>query len=97
MQLYFIRHGQSANNALWNATGESGGRSYDPELTEIGCSQANLVAQFLRQGDPALTSRGTDPQNLTGFGITHLYCSLMVRAASTGHAIADALDLPLHA
>jgi 2,3-bisphosphoglycerate-dependent phosphoglycerate mutase len=97
MQLYFIRHGQSANNALWTVTGESGGRSYDPELTETGQSQASLVAQFLRQGDPALASRGTDPQNLTGFTITHVYCSLMVRAASTGHAIAEALDLPLYA
>ncbi len=97
MQLYFIRHGQSANNAMWTATGDSKGRSYDPELTETGQRQADLVAQFLCQGDTALASRGTDPQNLTGFGITHLYCSLMVRAASTGHAIADALNLPLHA
>jgi 2,3-bisphosphoglycerate-dependent phosphoglycerate mutase len=97
MQLYFIRHGQSANNALWTASGESQGRSYDPELTEVGQRQAALVAQFLCQGDPALASRGTDPQNLTGFGLTHLYCSLMVRAASTGHAIADALDMPLYA
>ena len=96
MQLYFIRHGQSANNALWSATGESNGRSYDPELTEVGQSQADLVAQFLHQGDPTLASRGIDPQNLTGFGITHVYCSLMVRAVSTGHTIADALDLPLH-
>jgi 2,3-bisphosphoglycerate-dependent phosphoglycerate mutase len=65
-------------------------------LTETGQRQAKRVAEFLCQGDPALASRGTDPQNLTGFGITHLYCSLMVRAVSTGHAIADALDLPLH-
>ena len=96
MQLYFVRHGQSANNALWSSTGSSAGRSHDPELTEVGWRQAERVGQFLKQGDPSLVRRGTDPQNLTGFNITHVYCSLMVRAVNTGHIIAEALDLPLY-
>jgi 2,3-bisphosphoglycerate-dependent phosphoglycerate mutase len=84
MQLLFIRHGQSANNALWDATGANAGRSEDPELTAIGRQQAALVAQFLSQGG-------------NRFGITHLYTSLMLRAVETAMAIAQALQLPAHA
>jgi 2,3-bisphosphoglycerate-dependent phosphoglycerate mutase len=98
MQFYFIRHGQSENNVLWERTGSSEGRSEDPALTEVGWQQSEFVAQFLRQADPPdLQSgrSGSDVQNLAGFGITHLYSSLMVRAVATGTAIAKALDLPL--
>ena len=95
MQLYFIRHGQSTNNLLWTQTGGSDGRSEDPYLTETGRQQAALVAGFLTQGDPAFAHRQPDMQNDAGFGITHVYCSLMVRAVGTGMAIARALGLPL--
>ena len=95
MQLYFIRHGQSKNNALWMSTGAAKGRSEDPGLTEVGRQQAELLAQFLRRADPTVTVNGSDLQNVAGFGITHLYSSLMVRAVATGTIIADALDLPL--
>ena len=98
MQFYFIRHGQSENNALWKRIGSSRGRSEDPELTKVGQQQTEFVAQFLRRADPPDLqcggSRG-DIQNVAGFGITHLYSSLMVRAVATGTAIAKALDLPL--
>jgi 2,3-bisphosphoglycerate-dependent phosphoglycerate mutase len=81
MQLYFIRHGESENNARWTRTGSSEGRSEDAELTDIGHQQAEIVAQYLAEKEE--------------FGITHLYCSLMVRAVATGMAIAEALDVPL--
>lgn len=84
MQLLFIRHGQSANNALWDATGASVGRSEDPELTDIGKQQATLLAQYLSQGG-------------NRFGITHLYTSLMLRAVETAMPLAQALNIPLHA
>lgn len=84
MHLYFIRHGQSANNALWDATGASKGRSEDPELTGIGRQQAALLAQYL-----AL--------NGNRFGITHLYTSLMIRSVETALAIGQALNLPVNA
>jgi 2,3-bisphosphoglycerate-dependent phosphoglycerate mutase len=98
MQFYFIRHGQSKNNALLKRTGSSIGRTEDPELTEVGRQQAEFVAQFLRRADPPdlqCAGSGGDIQNVAGFGITHLYSSLMVRAVATGTAIARTLDLPL--
>ena len=91
MQLYFIRHGQSENNALWMNTGSHKWRNEDPGLTEIGRRQAEFLAQFL--SPPA--SASSDFQNVAGFGITHLYSSLMVRAVATGTIVSSALDLPL--
>ncbi len=95
MQLFFIRHCQSENNALWRRTGSDNGRSSDPSLTEIGFQQAQILADFLsassaqgRVGKP----NGTSDND---FGFTHLYCSLMRRAIQTGTPIAEALGLPL--
>ena len=95
MQLYFIRHGQSENNALWSNTGSHDGRSEDPGLTEVGRQQSHFLAQFLSQGDPNVAAMDSDIQNVIGLGMTHLYSSLMVRAVTTGTIIAKALDLPL--
>lgn len=97
MQFYFIRHGQSTNNERWERTGSNHGRSEDPTLTETGQKQAERLAQCLSQGAPSATVDGRDPKNLSGFGITHLYCSLMVRAVATATAIAEAVHLPLWA
>lgn len=91
MHLFYIRHGQSANNAQYAVTGSDAGRVVDPELTPLGVTQAMRVAKFLREGAPLLREQGSLP----GFGITHLYCSLMVRAVHTGQVIAQALELPL--
>lgn len=93
MELYFVRHGQSENNVLWTRTRSSKGRTEDPELTAVGWEQARIVAGFLSRAE--MSGPGDDLQNVRGFGITHLYCSPMVRAVATGSAIAQALDLPL--
>jgi len=95
MEFYFIRHAQSENNLLYDTTGASDGRSQDPELTEAGRRQAEILARFLGRSDPAAMVRRPDPQNIAGFGITHLYTSLMVRAVATGAIIARALKVPL--
>lgn len=50
MQLYFIRHAQSANNVLWSLTGSSEGRSEDPKITPLGRRQARTLAHFLAHG-----------------------------------------------
>lgn len=92
MQFYFIRHAQSTNNALWDKTHANLGRSDDPELTEIGWEQSRRLAKFLKTGNP----RGghSTPTHQPGFGLTHLYCSLMTRAAATAWVVSQALDLP---
>jgi 2,3-bisphosphoglycerate-dependent phosphoglycerate mutase len=97
MQFYFIRHGQSQNNQLYARTGSWEGRSVDPELTPLGRQQAERLAEFLhRPGLPEPDPpRMFDAQNAGGFGITHLYCSLFIRAVATGTILARALDLPL--
>ncbi len=89
MQFYFIRHGQSTNNRLWDDTGASIGRSEDPELTERGRAQVRTLARFLRTG------RDYTPP--AGFGITRVYTSLMLRAVETGASIARDLGVPLSA
>ena len=95
MQLYYIRHAQSENNLLWELTGSGDSRKVDPDLTELGQQQALYLAQFLSAEGLDTHSRDLDVQNVTGFGITHLYCSLMLRAVQTGAEVARALDLPL--
>lgn len=94
MQLYYIRHGQSANNWRYAQTGSALGRSDDAELTDMGRQQAEYVAAFLAAGvtEPAPPY---DYQNVGGFGLTHLYSSLMVRAVETGTIISRAMGIPL--
>lgn len=94
MQFYYIRHGQSANNYRMAQTGSALGRSDDAELTEIGRRQAECLAAFLaaRSAGPA---PDPDYQNVGGFGLTHLYSSLMVRAVATGTIISQAVGIPL--
>ncbi|MEM7111651.1 MAG: histidine phosphatase family protein [Chloroflexota bacterium] len=92
MQLYFIRHAQSENNAIWAATQSDVGRKSDPELTEIGERQGQAVADFLSQ---TIGSVEFDGYNKQGFHFTHLYSSLMVRAVKTGTYISQAMGVPL--
>jgi 2,3-bisphosphoglycerate-dependent phosphoglycerate mutase len=93
MELYFIRHGQSVNNANWNNPDYP--ESPDPALTEIGREQARLLAEFLGQHQALTNEKEWNVQNRYGFGLTHVYTSLMERAAFTAAPIAQALDIPL--
>lgn len=96
MRLYFIRHGQSANNALWDQTGSSTGRSVDPELTGMGHEQAQRLADFIYRTDNEAHLDGKNGEPTRDyFGFTHLYTSLMVRAVATGAHIAQTLGIPL--
>ena len=47
MKLFFVRHGQSENNALWSDTQSNLNRVSDPQLTEIGRKQVEASAEFL--------------------------------------------------
>jgi 2,3-bisphosphoglycerate-dependent phosphoglycerate mutase len=97
MQFYFIRHGQSENNLLWEETGESKGRNEDPELTEKGILQAQALARFL----VGMNAQASDFRNRDvtrdHFHFTHFYTSLMVRSVKTASTISEALQIPLHA
>jgi len=92
MELYFIRHGQSVNNAGW---GDPNYReNSDPPLTELGRQQAQCLADFLSKNQPLQEHKGWNSHNRRGFGLTHLYTSLMERAAHTAAPTAQALGLP---
>lgn len=95
MELYFIRHAQSVNNVLYEQTGGNRSRLADPELTDIGRKQADVLAAHLAR--PVVEGGGyiLDYQNRDGFGLTHLYSSLMIRAVETGLVAARACQLPL--
>lgn len=96
LELYFIRHAQSTNNVVLDELEREDylfHRVVDPSLTDLGHEQAKLVAEFVARN----RSDGDDPQNRKGFGLTHLYCSLMTRAVQTGTAISKASGLPLKA
>lgn len=67
-------------------------RVYDPLLTEKGKLQADLAADYLAR---KVDGWRFDPQNRAGFGLTHLYCSLMTRSIETGVPIARKTELPL--
>ncbi len=85
MRLYFIRHAQSANNALYDTTNSDVGRSDDPELTPAGERQAALLGQFI--------GASTDPLEPEGYNLTHVYTSPMVRAVNTALQVASAVNL----
>ena len=92
MELYFIRHAQSINNANWE---KEGYRSHpDPEITAIGEVQVRYLTEFLSNNQSRVESKTWNSYNQYGFGLTHLYSSLMVRALDTAAPVAQALQLP---
>ena len=93
MELYFIRHGQSQNNANWNNSDYQ--ESPDPALTELGHEQARLLAEFLKKHQTITDDKVWNIQNRYGFGLTHIYTSMMERAVYTAAPIARALEIPL--
>ncbi|HEX9870696.1 MAG TPA: histidine phosphatase family protein [Candidatus Tectomicrobia bacterium] len=83
MHLYFIRHGQSTNNALTDPSQ----RVVDPALTALGQQQSEQIARYLATGSDLF------PDGSDGFAITHLYTSPMLRTLQTAQPIAEALGL----
>lgn len=97
MRLYFIRHGQSENNALWAHQKSELERVADPTITGTGRKQIEATAQFI---DFCLTSdlsSNTDPSCGYETGNVVLFCSLMKRAIQSGRIISQRLGIPLYA
>lgn len=85
MDLFLIRHGESTNNALADASQ----RVADPELTATGRAQAERVAAYLAEGlhlTPAERTAGR-------LFLDRLYCSAMIRALHTAQEIGRAMEL----
>lgn len=97
MKLYIVRHGQSTNNFLAEQTNYEEymlKRDPDPPLTDLGFKQADRVAQYLCDKEPLQRANDSSRSpEMTGHGITQLYCSPMLRAMQTTHPISEALGL----
>jgi len=89
MQLYYIRHGQSINNA--GANDPDYIETSDAWLTEIGQGQVQVLANYLEKNQPITEDDDWDANNRHGFGFTHLYTSLMERAVHTAAPLARKL------
>ncbi|MCL1841357.1 MAG: phosphoglycerate mutase family protein [Propionibacteriaceae bacterium] len=81
MQLLLIRHGQTSANRILAQTGVPAAGSPDPELTDIGLRQADLLAQAFADG------RLPRPNVLIS--------SLLLRAVQTVAPISAVLDMPV--
>lgn len=93
LRFYFIRHGQSTNNAKFAREGTQFDRLSDPQMTPLGVQQAQALAEFLSQAEEQPDSTQPDQDVYTGFGFTHLYTSLMVRSVHTAVILGRALEL----
>ncbi len=96
MKLFIIRHAESANNHLaLDLTYDEymHHRSVEPPLTELGVRQAEVLAQHLAQGPNPEQFREELSSPRSAYGITHLYCSPMLRALQTALPVAQALGL----
>ena len=97
MRLYLIRHAESANNALFSGEDNIQGRTPDPEITETGHRQAELLAQHIATSMSEPVEHPYEKSGSIGFQFDHLYCSLMSRSLLTANYIAQKCDMTLEA
>jgi 2,3-bisphosphoglycerate-dependent phosphoglycerate mutase len=90
MELYFIRHGQSINNLNWNNPEYI--EHPDPFLTEMGLEQADYLAKYLKEKQHITNEKAWNIQNQYGYGLTHIYTSLMERAVATASPAVRAMN-----
>ena len=90
MELYFIRHGQSINNANWDKPEYK--EHPDPFLTKTGLEQAEYLAKYFKEKQHIVNDKAWNIQNQYGFEFTHIYTSLMERAVATAAPTARALE-----
>ena len=93
MLLFYVRHAQSVNNALYDDTGSYKERDEDAPLSDTGVKQLPYLAAFMKKEIDKIQSNGQGGSR--NVPVT-LYCSLMERAVTTASAIAEACQLPLN-
>ena len=100
MEILFIRHAQSENNAKVPYGGSVSASSHplrqpDPSITELGQRQIARLAAFLPDW---WDMRADEEKHLliaAPVGIQRLYCSAMRRALQSAAPLAAALDVPV--
>ena len=85
MDLFLIRHGESSNNALADASQ----RVAEPELTDKGREQKDCVAEYIGEGLHLYPAEREEDRPF----LDRLYCSAMIRALHTSEPIGRALSL----
>lgn len=95
MQIYYIRHGQSANNRLYAESGTYTGRSEDPLLTELGYRQSRSLAEHIAMKGDQENHLEAEKGLHREYQLTHIYTSLMTRAIHTASFIARETGIPL--
>lgn len=96
MRLYLIRHAESANNVLLNGD-EIDARTPDPEITETGRRQAELLAKHLASSMDEPVKQPYEGLGSMGFQFSHLYCSLMSRSLLTAEYVSQRCAIELEA
>lgn len=97
MDLYIIRHAESANNRIAESTDYAtfvATRTADPPITELGVAQAERLACHLAESEHPEFNRRAH-RYARGYGISRLACSPMLRTLQTATPCARALGLPL--
>ena len=102
MEITFIRHAQSENNAWVPHGGSSSAPSHplrqpDPGLTELGERQIARLAEFLLGWWDLRADEEKRRLLPAPFRIQRLYSSLMRRALQSAAALAEALAMPVAA
>lgn len=96
LRVIFVRHGQSANNALAGPLGAQSGRVPDPALTASGAAEAAAVGAYVSKHLKAKGAADSDEDAGSSTPpVARLYASGFRRAMETAQPISDALELPI--
>jgi 2,3-bisphosphoglycerate-dependent phosphoglycerate mutase len=93
MRLYLIRHAESSNNVAYGSDDYHRFHISDPEITETGHRQAQLLARHLARPGSETCQRPEDNGSAKDYGLTHIYCSLMTRSILTACYIGEAFGI----
>lgn len=95
MKLFIIRHAQSANNVIEtdDYARYMSNRVVDPTITELGFQQTDRLAHHLAGQVHAEHVHEAGHGVESGYGITHLYCSPMLRTLQTTWPVSQALGI----